>query len=117
MDRLEDLKNAVIQSVQVGNTNHAKDGWSNTCYFLSKLTTIAITRVVLRLYLTIENNVNSTDGTDTGTAGTSRTRIMCNTVDPGYCATTQNNRQGNCPAARGAVTTFLLATLPEEEAY
>jgi carbonyl reductase 1 len=100
MDELEDLTNAFVQAVQVGNNNHAKDGWPNTCYGLSKLATIAMTRVLSRLY--------------TGT--TSRPRMMCNTVDPGYCATDQNNHQGNRPAARGAVTPFLLATLPDEEA-
>eukprot|EP00522_Entomoneis_paludosa_P003509 CAMPEP_0172468318 /NCGR_PEP_ID=MMETSP1065-20121228/60978_1 /TAXON_ID=265537 /ORGANISM="Amphiprora paludosa, Strain CCMP125" /LENGTH=55 /DNA_ID=CAMNT_0013225681 /DNA_START=56 /DNA_END=220 /DNA_ORIENTATION=- len=36
--------------------------------------------------------------------------LMINSVDPGYCATDQNNQQGFISADRGAVTPFLLAT-------
>jgi carbonyl reductase 1 len=41
--------------------------------------------------------------------------IMINSVDPGFCATDQNQNQGHVSAERGARTPFLLATLPTEQ--
>ena len=41
--------------------------------------------------------------------------IMINSVDPGYCATDQKNNQGILPAGRGALTPFLLATIPADK--
>jgi NAD(P)-dependent dehydrogenase (short-subunit alcohol dehydrogenase family) len=40
-------------------------------------------------------------------------KMRVNSVDPGYCATDQNQMQGNRPAERGAVTPYLLATTNE----
>ena len=38
--------------------------------------------------------------------------IMVNVVDPGYCATDQNQNSGHVSAERGATTPALLAALP-----
>ena len=76
-----------VQAVETGV--HAEQGWPNTCYGMSKLGIIALTKVLAREY-----------------AGS----IRVNSVDPGYCATDQNNNQGIRPAERGAVTPVLLAT-------
>lgn len=40
--------------------------------------------------------------------------IMVNSVDPGFCATDQNQMQGCVSAERGATTAALLASLPAE---
>lgn len=88
---IENLMGEFVKVVEDGT--HRNDGWPETCYGMSKLGIIALTRVLAR----------------------QRDRWMCNTVDPGYCATDQNQNQGNRPAARGAVTPFLLATLPDDK--
>ena len=80
-----------VSSVQDGT--HIQKGWPNTCYGASKVAIIAMTKVMARKEPT----------------------IMVNSVDPGYCATDQNNHQGYIPAKRGAVTPFLLATLPDTQ--
>lgn len=80
-----------VNAVETGV--HAQEGWPNTCYGMSKLGLIALTRALARDY----------------------PGIMVNSVDPGYCATDQNNHQGIRPAERGAVTPFLLATLDESK--
>ena len=96
VSQIENLMNEFVQAVEGGR--HQKGGWPNTCYGMSKLGIIAMTRVLAR----------SPPYTDL---------FMCNSVDPGYCATDQNNNQGIRPASRGAVTPFLLATLPKEKFY
>jgi carbonyl reductase 1 len=93
MDELEVLAKTFVREVETGT--HAKNGWPNTCYGLSKLAIISMTKVLARLH----------------------PGMMCNTVDPGYCATDQNSNQGNRPAARGAKTPYLLATLPDDKEY
>jgi carbonyl reductase 1 len=90
MPQLESLANNFVTEVEGGT--HAKEGWPNTCYGMSKLAIISMTRVLAREF----------------------PMIQCNTVDPGYCATDQNKNQGNRPAARGAVTPYLLATQHQE---
>ena len=40
---------------------------------------------------------------------------MMNCVDPGYCATDQNNHQGYISATQGALTPVALAVLPIEQ--
>jgi NAD(P)-dependent dehydrogenase (short-subunit alcohol dehydrogenase family) len=88
------LQSLLIEFVQdVENGTHASKGWPNTCYGMSKLGIIALTKVLAREH----------------------PDIMVNSVDPGFCATDQNNNQGVIPAARGAVTPVVLATLPESE--
>jgi carbonyl reductase 1 len=75
----------------VENGTHAQEGWPNTCYGMSKLGIIALTRLLARDF----------------------PKMRVNSVDPGYCATDQNQMQGNRPAERGAVTPYLLATTNE----
>jgi carbonyl reductase 1 len=86
LSELESLLHQFVHDVEAGI--HASKGWPNTCYGMSKLGIIAMTKIFARDYPT----------------------IMVNSVDPGYCATDQNNQQGVLPAARGAVTPCLLAT-------
>lgn len=85
-DNLEQYMLDFVKAVETGV--HAKQGWANTCYGMSKLGIIAFTKILARDY----------------------PEIMVNSVDPGYCATDQNNMQGFRPAERGAVTPLLLAT-------
>jgi len=85
-DRLEQHMSDFVTAAEMGV--HSQQGWATTCYGMSKLGIIAFTRILARDY----------------------PEIMVNSVDPGYCATDQNNMQGFRPAERGAVTPFLLAT-------
>jgi len=92
---IDEIERSMREFVElVENGTHRDGGWPDTCYGMSKLGLIALTRVLARQH---------------------GSRWMCNTVDPGYCATDQNQNQGNRPAARGAVTPFLLATLPDDQ--
>jgi len=87
MNDLENYMRSFVKSAKQGT--HVEDGWPNTGYGVSKVGIIAMTRILAR-----ENS-----------------KFMVNSVDPGYCATDQNNNQGFISAERGAVTPFLLATL------
>jgi carbonyl reductase 1 len=91
LDTLEGLMKGFINAVEDGT--HAKKGYPNTCYGMSKLGIIALTKILSRQY----------------------PNILINSVDPGYCATDQNQNQGFVSAERGAKTPFLLATLPKEK--
>jgi len=92
LPRLKELMQTFVADVEAGS--HAAKGWPNTCYGMSKLGIIALTKIILaRDY----------------------PEIMCNSVDPGFCATDQNNQQGVLPAERGAVTPVLLASLPASD--
>jgi len=88
---LESLMEQFVSDVQDGS--HAGKGWPNTCYGVSKVGVIALTRILARDY----------------------PRIMVNSVDPGYCRTDQNNNMGMVDPARGARTPALLATLDGDE--
>ena len=90
LSKLESLLQTFVKEVE--NGTHASKGWPNTCYGMSKLGIIALTKILAREYPT----------------------IMVNSVDPGYCCTDQNNNQGILPATRGAVTPVLLAKLPAD---
>jgi len=83
--RLSILMEQFVSEAERGT--HAANGWPNTCYGISKMAIIALTRVLAR----------------------AEPRIMVNSVDPGYCATDQNSNQGFISAADGAVTPALLA--------
>ena len=74
---------------------HAEKGWPNTGYGVSKVGIIALTKILAR----------------------EEALFMCNSVDPGYCQTDQNNNQGFVSAERGALTPFLLATLPDDQFF
>ena len=88
VEALEELMRAFVRDAEAGE--HVANGWPNTCYGVSKLGLIALTRVLAR----------------------DEPSIMVNSADPGYCATDQNNNQGFIPAAQGAVTPALLAHAP-----
>ena len=91
LHELESLMRQFVEAAETGD--HASKGWPNTCYGVSKLGLIALTRILAR------------DEED----------IMVNSVDPGYCATDQNRNQGTISAEEGARTAALLAMLPEED--
>lgn len=87
-NQLDSYMSAFVEAVEKG----AHEEWAGTCYGMSKLGIIALTKILAR------------DCKD----------FRINSVDPGYCATDQNNNQGTRPAERGAVTPFLLATTDEK---
>ena len=88
ISELDGYMNSFIEAAENGE----HEQWAGTCYGMSKLGIIALTKVMSR------QNEN----------------LRVNSVDPGYCATDQNNNQGIRPAERGAVTPFLLATTNEK---
>jgi len=91
MPELSKLMTQFIKDVNDGT--HAEKGWPNTCYGVSKVGVIAMTRVLAREH----------------------PEMMINSVDPGYCKTDQNNDQGVVDPADGAYTPYLLARMAERE--
>jgi carbonyl reductase 1 len=91
VESLKVLMKEFVRDVEGGV--HAQYGWPNTCYGMSKLGLIALTKVLAR----------------------DQPGIMVNSVDPGYCATDQNNNRGNDTAEQGARTPAFLALLPDAE--
>ena len=87
---LEELMADFVREAQAGT--HLDHGWPNTCYGVSKMGLIALTRVLAR----------------------DEPSIMVNSVDPGFCATDQNQNQGYVSAERGATTAAMLGALPDE---
>jgi carbonyl reductase 1 len=84
---LSDMMDEFVTSVEDGT--HEGKGWPNTCYGISKLGIIALTRVLSRKY----------------------PNMMINSVDPGYCRTDQNDNTGTVDPIRGARTPYLLALM------
>ena len=93
IDTLESYMSDFVRDAQDGN--HTSKGWPNTGYGVSKVGVIAMTKVIAR-----ENP-----------------EFMVNSVDPGYCATDQNNNQGFIPAKRGAMTPYLLANVGSDQFF
>merc|ERR1740121_2340713 len=89
-EKLEALMREFVRDAEAGV--HARNGWPNTCYGVSKLGIIALTRVMAR----------------------DEPKVMVNSVDPGYCATDQNLNQGIQSAEQGARTPASLALLPDD---
>jgi carbonyl reductase 1 len=89
LDNLKRYMNDFVEAAEVGN--HQENGWPNTGYGMSKLGIIALTKILARDY----------------------PKFMIHSVDPGFCATDQNNNQGYLPAERGSITPHLLAILKE----
>ena len=89
--QLSTLMKQFVSDVQ--NGIHEEKGWPNTCYGMSKLGIIALTKILAR-----ENE-----------------GMLINSVDPGYCKTDQNNNQGTVDPADGAYTPYLLALMEEDE--
>ena len=85
VEALEELMRAFVRDAEAGE--HVANGWPNTCYGVSKLGLIALTRVLAQ----------------------AEPSLMVNSADPGFCATDQNQNQGYISAAQGAVTPALLA--------
>jgi len=104
MEELEGYMKNFVKDVQDGT--HVEKGWPNTGYGVSKVGIIAMTKILARDY---------NKGKEEGGDSPSSSAIMVNSVDPGYCKTDQNNCQGFVPPERGAMTPFLLATLPDDE--
>merc|ERR1712013_783123 len=82
---LSSLMNEFVHDAEAGM--HTERGWPNTCYGVSKMGLIALTRVLSR----------------------EEPSIVVTSVDPGYCATDQNQNQGYISAEQGAATPALLA--------
>ena len=85
---LEDLMRSFVAAVEAGT--HEAAGWPNTCYGVSKVGIIAMTRALAR----------------------AEPDVMVNAVDPGFCKTDQNAHRGRDPASLGAATTIHLAGIP-----
>ena len=90
---LSALMEAFVRDAEAGV--HADNGWPNTCYGVSKMGLIALTQVLAK----------------------EEPKVMVNSVDPGFCATDQNQNQGYISAAEGAVTPALLAHATFEEGH
>ena len=82
--QLDGYMTAFVNAVEQGQ----HEQWAGTCYGMSKLGLIALTKVWARDFPS----------------------LLVNSVDPGFCTTDQNNHQGTRPAERGALTPYLLAT-------
>lgn len=90
MEALEELMRDFVRDAEAGA--HEARGWPNTCYGVSKMGVIAMTRVMARM----------------------EPALMFSAVDPGYCKTDQNNNRGYVSPERGAETAAMLAALPAE---
>ena len=94
--QLTNLMQDFVKEVKDGT--HSSNGWPNTCYGVSKVGIIALTKILARQYYP---------------------QMKINSVDPGYCKTDQNDNMGTVDSYRGAYTPYLLATssssLDEEE--
>jgi len=77
-----------VRNVKDGT--HITKGWPNTCYGVSKVGIIALTKILARQYYP---------------------QMKINSVDPGYCRTDQNDNMGTVDPYRGAYTPYLLATM------
>lgn len=93
MEELEGFMTEFVCAAEKGT--HSDEGWPNTGYGVSKVGIIAMTKTFAREFPT----------------------FMVTSVDPGYCATDQNNNQGYIPAERGAITPYLLATIKEPQHF
>jgi carbonyl reductase 1 len=105
MPELEFLVRDFVAAVERGT--HVQDGWPNTAYGLSKLALIAMTRVLAREHN--QQQQHDADANDNENSDND-SKLVCYSVDPGYCATDQNQYQGNRPASRGAETPYKLTT-------
>lgn len=91
VSELSELMTRFVSDVESGR--HIEEGWPNTCYGVSKLGIIALTRILAREH----------------------PEMMINSVDPGYCRTDQNDNRGVVDPSEGAYTPYLLALLEREE--
>lgn len=89
VEQVEALLGQFVSDVEGGV--HASQGWGHTCYGMSKLGLIALTRVLAR----------------------DEPQMMVNCADPGYCATEMNNYHGYDDPEKGARTAAFLALLTD----
>ena len=94
LDELEALMRSFITDVEGGV--HASNGWPNTCYGMSKLGVIAMTRIIAR-----EEEQHAP-------------AMRVNSCCPGYCATDMSSHKGTRSAEHGACTPALLALTTAE---
>ena len=87
------LSDELEKFLSVEHGTHLENGWPGTCYGMSKLGIIALTKIMAR-----ENE-----------------GMLINSVDPGYCKTDQNNNQGTVDPSDGAYTPYLLALLEQDD--
>ena len=88
--RLSELMETFVSDVE--NGTHSKKGWPSTCYGVSKLGIIALTKILAREH----------------------PQMMINSVDPGYCRTDQNDNRGTVDPYVGAYTPYLLALMESD---
>ena len=124
LEELQELMHDFVKSAQTGQ--HVEDGWPNTGYGVSKIGIIALTKLFARRYgCTSPHPRNPDDDQSSATVEDDTTEkqkqptsaspvLLINSVDPGYCATDQNQHHGTKSAARGATTPYLLATIRPE---
>ena len=91
LSKLESLMNEFVQDVESGQ--HELKGWPNSCYGMSKLGVVALTKILAR------------DEKD----------ILINTCCPGYCKTDMSSNRGTRSAEAGAQTPAYLALAPLSE--
>eukprot|EP00571_Detonula_confervacea_P008092 CAMPEP_0172319024 /NCGR_PEP_ID=MMETSP1058-20130122/36569_1 /TAXON_ID=83371 /ORGANISM="Detonula confervacea, Strain CCMP 353" /LENGTH=318 /DNA_ID=CAMNT_0013033967 /DNA_START=111 /DNA_END=1067 /DNA_ORIENTATION=- len=89
--QLSKMMEEFVSNVEDGT--HTEKGWPNTCYGVSKVGVIALTRILAR-----ENP-----------------EMMINSVDPGYCRTDQNDNQGTVDPSKGSYTPYLLSLMEVDE--
>jgi carbonyl reductase 1 len=97
--QLSDLMNKFMDDVEAGR--HTEEGWPSTCYGMSKLAVIAMTK----RFAYEEQQRKS------GEAATKPVLITC--CCPGYCDTDMTSHQGTKSAAEGASTPAFLALQSE----
>ena len=88
---LESLMREFVTDVEAGT--HSKNGWPDTCYGMSKLGVIALTKVIAR----------------------EERMILVNACCPGNCATDMTSMRGRKTAEGGSRTPTMLALQPEEQ--
>jgi carbonyl reductase 1 len=91
-EELESLIREFVSDVE--NGVHSNNGWPNTCYGMSKLGVIALTKVLSR----------------------DEPSIMVNACCPGYCDTDMTSNKGPRSAEHGARTPAMLALMPGSKA-
>ena len=88
LEQLEGLMNEFVIDVKSGT--HGAKGWPNTCYGMSKLGVIAMSKVLAR----------------------DEPNVVVNACCPGWCATDMSGHSGPRSSEEGARTPAYLAMLP-----
>lgn len=91
----EELESLIREFVtDVENGVHSRNGWPNTCYGMSKLGVISLTKILSR----------------------DEPSMMVNACCPGYCNTDMTSNKGPRSAEHGARTPAMLALMPDSKA-